>query len=106
MRNVKVVWALPSVRASGGPLDISEIAGVELAISGDAGQNFTVTDPPFPTSVTETVFPDLAVGEWLFRGVVIDTAGRRSNPVIAAITIEPPPDETPPGELILELSLV
>lgn len=105
MANVKVVWALPTVRVSGGPLDISEIAGVELAISGDAGHNFTVTDPPFPTSVTETVFTDLEPGGWLFRGVVIDTAGRRSNPVIAAITIEPPVDNSPPGELVLQLLL-
>lgn len=101
MANVKVRWVLPTVRQSGRPLDISQIAGAEIAISADAGATFSV-DGVYPPDVTETVFSELEAGDWLFRCVVIDTAGRRSNPALGGITIA---DESPPGEPVIEVTL-
>jgi len=101
MANVKLVWTLPSVRLSGKPLDPATISGVEIAISSDGGENFTVTDN-FPKEVLETLFTDLEPGEWQFRGVVIDTAGRRSPEAFSAVSIE---DTTAPGPVTLVSTL-
>ena len=95
MANVKLSWGLPTVRGSGKPQDPALIAGVEIAISGDGGANFTVTDV-FPKEVLETVFTDLEAGDWQFRGVAIDTAGRRGPASVASVSVA---DLSPPGAL-------
>jgi len=99
-RNVNVAWVLPTTRDSGKPLNPADIAGVELSISVD-GATWSPYDTFLP-AVTETVVPEMDIGEWFFRGVVRDTNGRASSPVIDSIVI---PDETPPGPLTLTLSL-
>lgn len=101
MANVKVMWTLPVVRQSGKPLPAGDIASVEIAQSADGGANFGVIDV-VPPNVLELVVTDLEPGDWFFRGVVVDTAGRRSNAVIRSIAIA---DNTPPGELTLTLAL-
>jgi len=85
MANVRVRWQLPTTRESGRPLPISEIQGVEIALSADGGQNFAVLDT-FAPSVLETTITELEDGEWHVRGVVV--AGKRSQPVIRSIVID------------------
>lgn len=95
MATAKVVWGLPTVRSSGKPQDPALIAGVELAVSADGGATFTVTDV-YPPAVLEAVFTDLEPGTWFFRGVAIDTAGRRGPESVASVELA---DLSPPGAL-------
>lgn len=99
-RNVNVSWTLPTTRESGKPLNPLDIASVNLEISVD-NATWSPYDS-FPRDVTETVIPELDIGDWFVRGTVVDTNGRSSAPVIESITI---PDETAPGALSLTLSL-
>lgn len=85
MANIRVTWQLPTTRESGRPLSVSEIQGVEIALSADGGQNFVVIDT-FPPTVVETTVTELEDGEWHVRGVVI--AGKRSQPVTRSIVID------------------
>lgn len=94
-RNVNVSWVLPTTRESGKPLNPADVAGVELSISADLGANWSVYDT-FPPSVLTTVLPELEIGEWQVKGVVKDTAGKVSKPVVASIVV---PDDTAPGNL-------
>lgn len=96
MANVRVKWTLPTTRQSGLPLQVSDIAAVEIAQSADGGASFGVIDVLPPTTL-ETVVQDLEPGEWFFRGVVVDKAGRRSDPKSGSVVV---PDETPPGQLL------
>ena len=102
MATVKVRWSLPTTRESGLPLDPADIAGVELSLSADGGANFGLFDT-YPPSVLEAQVTELEPGTWVFRGVVVDSDGRRSAPRTAVQVIE---DATPPGALLtLELAL-
>lgn len=98
-RDVTVSWVLPTTRESGKPLDPAQIAAVELSLSVD-GVNFTAYDS-FAKEVLSTVIPEMDIGEWFVQGVVLDTAGKRSKPVVKSIVV---PDETAPGTLQLTLS--
>lgn len=97
-RNVNVSWVLPTTRESGKPLNPADIAGVELSLSAD-NVNWSLYNT-FPREVANTVIPELDIGEWFVQGVVVDTAGKRSKPVVKSIVV---PDETAPG--VLELTL-
>ena len=100
-RNVNVTWVLPTTRASGKPLAIADIAGVELSLSAD-GVNYSVYDT-FTPDVLTTVIPELEIGEWFVSGIVKDTTGKVSPAVVSSIVV---PDETPPGALLaLNLTL-
>lgn len=98
-RSVNVSWVLPTTRESGKPLDPAQIASVELSLSVD-GVNFTPYDTFLP-AVLATVIPELEVGSWTVQGVVVDTAGKRSKPVVKSIVV---PDESAPGALELTLA--
>ncbi len=93
-RNVNVSWVLPTTRESTKPLDPAQIASVELAISADQS-NWSVYDT-FAKEVLSTVVPEVDIGTWYFRGVVVDTAGKRSAPLVASVVV---PDETAPSAL-------
>jgi hypothetical protein len=95
MANVRLTWGLPTVRGSGKPQDPALLSGVEIAVSSDGGQTFTVTDL-FPPAVLTTDFTDLEPGEWFFRGVAIDTAGRRGPASVSSVSLA---DTSPPGPL-------
>lgn len=101
MANVKVTWALPVARESVRPLAPADIHHVRLEISADGGANYGVFWT-FGASILEATVTDLEPGEWWFRGIVVDTASRQSQPVSSSITIA---DTTPPGPLTLSLSL-
>ena len=95
MRNAIVSYDLPTTRQSGLPLDPADIAGVEVSLSADGGANFAVLDTVAPpaTSLEQT---ELEPGDYMFRLIVIDTNGRRGNPVDEPFAI---PDDTAPGEV-------
>lgn len=101
-RNVNVNWVYPTTRESGKPLNPADIAAVELELSVD-NVLWTPYDT-FPSPVLSTVIPELDIGTWYVRGVVVDTAGKRSKPLVGSVTV---PDETAPGSLAnLTLTLV
>lgn len=93
-RNVNVSWVLPTTRESTKPLANTDIATVEFSLSVD-NVNWDVYDS-FPPSVLSTVIPELDIGEWFVQGVVIDTAGKRSKPLVKSIVV---PDDTAPSAL-------
>jgi hypothetical protein len=102
MANVKLSWVLPTVKfPSGKPLPVGDIDAFEVAISGDGGASWAVTDV-FPPSVLETLFTDLEPGDWRFRGVAVDKAGRRGVEAFASVAIA---DLSGPGAATLEAVL-
>lgn len=102
MSNVRVSWALPTLRKSGKPLDPTTIKAVEIAISADGGQSFTVTDV-MPPNILEADFTELEPGDWRWRAVVVDTTDRRSDPAFAGVVI---PDESPPAAATLSVEIL
>ena len=93
-RNVNVSWAYPTTRESGLPLNPADIGGMTLELSVD-NTTWSLYNT-FAANVVSTVVPELSPGEWFFRGTVLDTAGRASQPLVSSVVI---PDETPPGPL-------
>lgn len=93
-RNVNVSWVLPTTRESTKPLANTDIAGVEFSLSVD-GTLWTVYNT-FTPDILSTVIPELDIGEWFVQGVVVDTAGKRSKPLVKSIVV---PDETAPSAL-------
>ena len=94
--NVTLNWALPTTRASGKPLAITDIQHVVVEVSADAGANWALIGT-FPPDVLSTVLTDLDFGTWTFRGVVVDTKGRPSDPLEAVLVNE---DTSPPSALV------
>jgi len=91
--NVKVTYQLPTTRKSGRPLDPADIRHVRIELSADGGANFAPVAQVVPPTLEYTQ-TELEPGAWVFRAVVVDTAGRESDPVSGSIDIA---DETPPG---------
>lgn len=103
MANVKLEWVLPTVKfPSGKPLQETEIAGFEVAVSADEGTSFTVTDV-FTPGTLSTVFQDLGPGLWKFRGVAIDTSNRRGVEAFAEVLVA---DLSGPGQATLVATLL
>jgi hypothetical protein len=94
MANLLIGWVLPTVRDSGRPLPVEQIAHVEIDISAD-GVNFAALGPFLP-DVLATEVSDLDIGQWLVRGIVVDTKGRRSDEYISSVEVE---DDSAPGML-------
>lgn len=102
MANVRVQWSLPTTRESGRALDPTDIRHVRIEISADGGANFGLIGD-FTPDVLETLVQDLDFGTWTFRGLVADTKGRVSQPVVRSVEIA---DNSPPGPFDLTLELV
>ena len=96
MKNVNIAWELPTTRESGFPLDIADIQHVEVSMSADLGNNFVVINTIAPPTLDITV-PDLEIGDWIFRLVVVDTADKRSADVDVSVNV---PDETNPSSVV------
>jgi hypothetical protein len=101
MAGVKISWVLPTVRKSGKPLAVADIAKVTIEGSADGGANYAVIGE-FPPAVLESTLPEIDPGLWTFRGTVFDTNGRLSDPVVSSIDV---PDTTAPAALVLNLAL-
>ena len=103
MANVKLEWVLPTTKfPSGKPLPVDQIDAFEVAISGDDGASWTVTDL-FTPDVLSTLFTDLEPGAGRFRGVTLDKAGRRGVEAFAVVEIA---DLSGPGAATLVASLL
>jgi hypothetical protein len=94
-KSVNVSWVLPTTRESTLPLNPADIAAVELSLSVD-GETFVAYDT-FTPDVLSTVIPDLEIGKWFVAGVVVDTAGKKSKPLVKDIVIA---DDSAPGALV------
>ena len=84
MARAVATWSQPTEREGNVPFDAAtELANSEIRVSADAGATWSgaVTVPP-----TETTFivDNIAVGNYDFELVHIDTDGRRSVPLIAS----------------------
>ena len=95
-KNVNVSWDLPTTRESGLPLDQADIQHVEVLLSADLGATFTSINNIVPPTTNITV-PDLDIGDWVFRLIVVDTAGRQSVEVDTPVNV---PDETNPSSVV------
>jgi hypothetical protein len=101
-RNVDVSWVYPTTRESGKPLNPADIARVDLELSVD--NNLWTPYDSFPAPALSTTIPELDIGTWYVRGFVVDTAGKKSKPLVGSVVV---PDETAPGPLAnLTLTLV
>lgn len=94
--NVTLQWALPNTRESGKPLLASDIQNVLIDVSADGGATWAPIGA-FPPDVLSTQVTDLDFGTWLFRGIVVDTKGRPSQPLVATLVNE---DTSPPSALV------
>jgi len=95
-RNVNVTWDLPTTRESGGELLPSDILHTEASISVD-GVTFTVLNTFLPSQTQALFMPDVDLGDWIVRLVVVDKALRRSVVVDTPFNV---PDETAPGTVL------
>lgn len=96
MKTATLNWTLPTTRTSGGALDVSEIARVDIYMSADAGANFVLAGNRVPTEAQEFIVSDLDVGTYTFRVVVVDTSDRPSLPSDVDAIV---PDESPPSQV-------
>jgi len=102
MKSVRAVWQHPTERTDNVPVNISEIKGVELAMSVDpTGLGWDIIESLIPPVTTEKTVADLAAGTYHFRAVWIDTDDKRSAPVVGQIVV--PKEPLKSGTLTLEL---
>lgn len=94
--NVTLSWALPTTRTSGKLLPITDIQHVVVEVSADDGASWGLIGT-FTPDVLSTLLTDLDYGTWTFRGIVVDTKGRASDPLTAVVVNE---DTSPPSVLV------
>jgi len=86
MSNARLAWTWPTQRVLGEALPEAQIEHLEISMSADGGANFSGLAQVPPPDV-EHLVADLAPGTYIFRAVVVDKEGRRSD--IAEVTSEP-----------------
>lgn len=79
MAQVRLSWVLPSTRSNGVGMGPDEVHGVEIRMSADGGTNFGGAAWVLATEPQEFVVDNLVAGSYLFRMVVEDKDGRRSD---------------------------
>jgi hypothetical protein len=94
--NVTLNWVLPTTRESGKPLLATDIQNVLVEVSADLGATWAAIGT-FTPDVLSVPVTDLDFGTWTFRGVVYDTKGRPSQPLLATLVNE---DTSPPSALV------
>ena len=98
MKNALLTYNLPTTRTSGQDAPVTEIRHVEISLSADLGVNFGVLSnvtPFLPDGVTplrELFVPDLEIGDWVFRFVVVGNDDTRSADLDFPVLV---PDDTP-----------
>lgn len=88
MKTVQITWDLPTTRESGNPLDVLEIAGVDISLSADLGANFVLLGTVLPPDVQERIIPDLVDGDYIIRLVVRTVGGEESSGVDVDVLID------------------
>ena len=84
-KTINITWDLPTERASGKPLDPSELIGVEVSLNAGAGFALATTVPADETQAW--VFPDMVDGDYTIRLVVKGTTGD-SAPVDTDVEVD------------------
>jgi len=79
MARATLNWTLPTTRVDGVTLDPSEIDRTDIVMSADGGANFSPPASVLPTEPQAFVVENLTAGSYLFRAIVVDTAGRVSD---------------------------
>jgi hypothetical protein len=69
-KSAVVTWVLPTNRTSGRPLDLNEVAGVDVWFSADLGANFVILGTVPPGNPQTRAIPDLVDGDYIVRLVV------------------------------------
>lgn len=101
MKSVQISWTLPTTRQQGGVLDLADIAGVDIEMSADGGQNFSPVGS-FTPDVLNTVVADLPFADtYVARGRCVDNAGQAGDWTIFPFTVV---DTSPPGALGLTVT--
>lgn len=86
MKDVLFSWDFPTTRVEGGPLDIDDIAHVQVQVSADAGANWTdLGNVDAPTN--SLAWGNVPIGDWLVRMTVELTDGQRSVDVDTAFAV-------------------
>lgn len=75
--NASVSWTIPSTRADGTPLTVSELAGYEVYYTNDSG-SVSVSVPVSGGSTASAVVSNLASGNYYFSISAIDSTGLKS----------------------------
>lgn len=88
MARAIATWSQPVEREPGGvPFDAAtELAGSEIRVSSDGGATWS---PPatVPPTQTEFIVDNIALGDYTFELVHIDTESRRSAPMLASTSV-------------------
>lgn len=92
-KDVTVTWDLPTAREQGGALDPSDIQHVLVELSADGGASYSELNRVLPTEAQQVFVPDLDVGQWHFRLIVVDTLGQSSAPHVELVGVV---DDSPP----------
>lgn len=85
MANVQLNWTLPTTREDGTALDQSDIQHVRIearVVGGEFGEINQV-----PPSNTSLLIEQVAGGDWEFQGIVVDSGGRESQPMVASLAV-------------------
>jgi len=101
MANARLTWVLPTNRIQGEALPEAQIAFVEIQMSADGGANYSGL-AQVPPPELEFLVADLNPGTYLFRGIVEDIDGRRSDAVDTSASILSVPSELPTFEVTIE----
>ncbi len=97
MKNVTVTWELPTVRASGKPLDPADLLHTSLEIQVDGAPSFTPVADILATEPSTFTISDVDIGPYIVRLFVEDKTNKTSTPVDTPFTI---PDESDPGPVV------
>lgn len=80
---------------------MSDIGGVEIELSADAGVNFTPVGV-FTPDILQTQVADLPFGDqYQVRGRVIDQTGQAGNWAVELFSLA---DDSPPGDLTVTVT--
>jgi hypothetical protein len=101
MSNARLAWVLPTDRVQGEALPEAQIDFVEISMSADGGANYSgLAQVPPPT--LEHLVSDLNPGTYMFRGVVVDKDGRRSDDADVTASILSAPSALPDFTVTIE----
>lgn len=93
-KTVTVTWDLPTTTKNGNPLDLAQVAGVEVALDAGAGPAVATT---VPTGDAQSwVFPDLVDGNYVIILTVLGVGVPDSAPIATPVAI----DDSGPSEVV------
>ncbi len=97
MKNLLVTWDLPTARIGGGALAVDDILHVEVSLSADGGENFSVLGSVPSADTQEFGASDLDIASYIVRFVVVLVDGQRSANVDLPFDVV---DDSPPNGVV------